>query len=68
MTTDTYADTPVYYWYTSKSQIEGDYRTYWINGEQYIGLTKEASYEEIERYDLREKGIGDMDWLRGEGK
>lgn len=65
MTVDTYTDTPVYHWYTAGNDIEGDFRTYWINGMQFICLNEEATYEQIERYDLREKGIGDMDYPKG---
>lgn len=62
-----YEDTPVYHWYTTKNRIEGHYRVVWINGRQYIGFAEKPSYEEIERYDLREKGIGDMEYIKGVG-
>lgn len=67
MTTDTYSDTPIYYWYTAKS-YPNHFRTEWYNGIEYIALTKPAAYEDIERYDLREKGMGDMEWLKSAHK
>lgn len=64
MTTTNYESVPKYHWYEVKNRIEGDYRCHWINGKQYIRFTEEPSYELIERYDLREKGYGDMDYIR----
>ena len=55
---------PGYHWYLAKQPIEGDYRTIWVNGRQYIALGDEASYEQIEKYDLREMGYGDSDYIR----
>lgn len=64
MTTDTYSDTPIYYWYTAK-QYPDHFRTEWYNGIEYAALTREASYEEIEKYDLRQVGYGDSQYIRG---
>lgn len=55
-----YEDVPIYHWYRANKRIEGDCMTYWVNGRQYVGYTEEPSYEDIEKYDLRFIGIGDI--------
>lgn len=55
-----YEDVPIYHWYIANKRIEGKYRVFWVNGRQYVGFTEEPSYEDIEKYDLRFSGIGDI--------
>lgn len=57
-------EVPLYYWYTAK-HYPNHFRTVWHNGMEYVALSEEASYEDIEKYDLREIGIGDSRYLEG---
>lgn len=56
---------PGYHWYLAKQPIECDYQTIYVNGRQYIALVDEASYEQVEKHDLREVGFGDIEYVRG---
>lgn len=55
-----YDEVPQFLWYRAYRHTHGHYRTYWVNGKEYISFDEEPTYEEIQRYDLRFLGVGDM--------
>lgn len=60
---DLHDRTPILHWYESKQNVEGQYVIVMRLGRWFAGFVNEPSYRVIDRYDLREVGIGDMRYI-----
>lgn len=51
------------HWYESKGSVEGQYVIVFRLGRWFAGFVNEPDYRVIDRYNLREVGIGDMRYI-----
>ena len=60
---DLHDRTPMLHWYETKQNVEGQYVIVYRLGRQFAGFIKEADYRTVDRYNLKEIGVGDMTYI-----
>lgn len=60
---DLYDRSPTLHWYETKQNVEGQYVLVYRLGRQFAGFIDKPEYRLIDRFNLREVGIGDMRFI-----
>ena len=60
---DLHDRTPMLHWYESKQNVEGQYVIVMRLGRWFAGFVSEPDYYVIDRYNLKEIGVGDMRYI-----
>lgn len=58
-------DIPKYHWYTTTDHIDLYDKMYYLKGVTYVAFVTEPEPDILFRYNLKEKGYGDMTMIGG---
>lgn len=63
MVNQNYYEAPTLHWYITKQPVWDCYMSYWKLGNNMVGFMDEPEPKMIDKYNLKEIGVGDYHWL-----